>query len=277
MTEAHFIRHSKAQYRPYAEALAGDKPEGPFDPKAQHGRDLTPVGRELAQRESAKFFAGLNVADDELFFVSSNEARAIETAGIYRGKAKELGFAVIKPERSKSKLADELTGGEVRVMEALSLSPENMLWFTLFEGERPVVNWEAVDPGIKTKWESARAIIEANNQGRWGTNFLMYSEQFKADTPEFKSAEQQYHGRFRRLLKLLNWADKRLRTETEKKKNVKILAFGHEDYVVHFLQKEFTAEGINNCEAIKFDVTDSGNIGAEFRGQRKESVQADVI
>ncbi len=269
MSETFLHRHSKPGYNEYGKILRGDNPEAPFDHTHQDQEDLTEAGKELAEKSSEEFFQRLDPKTDELFFVSSNEARAIETANIYRQKAKAKSFAIIKPEHTRSELAEKVGEGEIRVVDVLSLDTDNMLRFLVFSGSIPEVNWEAVSEEMRAKWQEARKMIDADNRGTWGSNFAAHSAEVSSILPGIETAKQLYETKFNRILKLLRWADQKAKASGHP--NLKILGFGHEDYLVYFLQNELKEEGIGNCEAIRFVVekTESGQdtISTEFRGK----------
>ncbi len=272
MPEGYVIRHSKAEYKAYNEQLAGENPEGPFEHQEQVGPDLTEAGRALAQESAKKFFDGLDSEQDELFLVSSNEARAIETANAYRQEASARKFEVLKPEHTRSEYAQQVGEGEIRVIDSLSLNTENLLRFLVFSGSEPTVNWNAVDEESKARWREARAVIEADNKGSWGANFAAHSEAIAQILPGVETAKQLYDTKFKHLLRLLKWADKKIegyRQETGATKDVKILAFGHEDYLVQFLQDEMGEAGINNCEALQLETGEDGSVTAHFRDKTK--------
>lgn len=272
--KAYITRHSKAHYKDYGRILKGEKPTGPFKHEEQQpeGLELTEAGIALAHEKAEKFFDQLDPQRDQLFFVTSNEARAIETADIYREAAKKRGFEIIKPEHPRSELAQRIGEGELRVIQSLSLNTENLLRFLVFSGSAPEVNWEAVDEGTKKRWQEARRIIEEDNKGSWGANFAVHSEQVKDVFPGVETAKQFYETKFKNLTRLLKWADQKVQAYREKSgqdKDVKVLAFGHEDYLVKFLRDEFTEEGIQNCEAIKLEVGEGKKVTALFRGKTR--------
>lgn len=266
MPEFFFTRHSKAKYDEYGKILSGDDPRAPFDHTKQESTDLTPEGIKLANEKAILFFDNLDPKEDQIFLVSSNEARAIGTASIYRQVAISKGFEVIKPEHSRSPLSDKETEGDARVLNALSLNTEDTLQFLVFSSSEPNVNWQAVDPEFKQKWQTARQMIEAENKGTWGNNFAAYSHKIKEIFPEIETAKTFYETNFKNLLTLMKWADKKIQKSGKK---VKVLAFGHEDYIVKFLHDEFGQEGIQNCETIAFNV-DEGNIEATVGSKTKQ-------
>jgi len=124
---AHFIRHSKSAYRTYEEIQKSESPEQQLDPEKQVTPDLPEAGIELAEQEADKFFEDLDPETDAIFFTSSNEARALETANIYRKAAHEKGFDIITPENTRGELAEEIGEGEIRVLKNLSLNIDNVL------------------------------------------------------------------------------------------------------------------------------------------------------
>lgn len=270
---ADYIRHSKAAYKTYGAIVGSEEPTKPFDPEAQVTPDLTAEGKALAEQEARKYYERLDPQQDQLFFVSSNEARALETADIYRRIAHEKGFEVVKPTQTRSEYATNLTEGEVRVLNTLSLNSKNMVLDFMFNPRvgRKAINWEAVDPAMKEKFERGAALVESSDQGTFGANFLKHSAEVKRLVPEISSAVDLYETRFKGMLRLALWAEKRASTEELKGKHLKIMAFGHENALVHPLKEFFEEEGLNNCEVVEFSLAD-GKIEATYRGKEKEIV-----
>jgi hypothetical protein len=266
--EAFFTRHSKSTYKTYEEILSSDDPTKQFDPENQSTPDLPESGIQLANQEAEKFFSNLDKDKDVLFFVSSNEARAIETANIYRQKGKEKGFEAIKPEHSRSGLSDEISGGEIRVIETLSIYPDdktNALIDSVFNppAKRGNINWDVVDPDLKRRFDEASKIIEANDKGSFGSNMAAHGEEVKKILPEVHTAEELFKTRFQNIIRLIKFGLKKS-GESGLDKNIKILGFGHENYMMYALQKYFEEEGIGNCETIQFEVNDS-NVESTFK------------
>ena len=134
---ASFIRHSRASYKTYSDILASEEPLKDFDPEKQSFPDLSEAGIELATKEAEKFFDTLDPVKDSLFFASSDQARALETANIYRQVAHARGFKVIKHENVRSKKSDEILRGEIRTFKNLSLDHTGgVLLGTLFNSPK---------------------------------------------------------------------------------------------------------------------------------------------
>ncbi len=265
---ADYIRHSKAGYKTYGKIVSSDKPTAPFDASSQVTPDLTPEGQELAAQEAEKYFEKLDPANDAIFFVSSNEARTLETADVYRRMAHRKGFEVIKPENTRSAYAEELSQGEIRVLKTLSLDSTNLIMDFIFNPKagRKAINWKAVDEETKKKFDQAAAIVEADDQGAFGANYLKYSAYVKQLLPEVISAYDLYKKNFRGMLRLLRWAEKKASSTDTKGKRIKVLAFGHENALLYPLQEFFQEEGFKNCEVIEFEVQDAA-IKGKYRGK----------
>ncbi len=282
MSEAFIIRHSKANYKSYDKHLTGEKPEGCFQHQEQVGPDLTEAGVTLAQENAKNFFNDLNPNTDELFFVSSNEVRAIDTANIYKETAVTRGFTIIKPENSssveskdtkviRSPYAEIVSKGDIRVLENLSLNTDNLLRFLVFSGSVPTVNWEAIKEDSKNKWLQARQLIEVDNKDSWGGNFVAHSKAVAEILPGVETAQRFYETNFKNLIRLLKWADgkiKKYESENQGKK-IKVLAFGHEDFLVQFLKDIFNEEGIKNCEVLSLSTNEIGSVTAGYRKKTK--------
>ncbi len=269
--EADFVRHSVSGYRSYAEIAGSENPTAPFDPEQQLIPDLTEAGKALAELEAEKFFAALDPQDTTVFFVSSNEARALETANIYRKIAHEKGFEVQRPEHVRSEIAAQIGGGEIRTLDTLSPNYTNMLYSTIFNPEKTLagVNIDAMDADTKRKWDEGRAIIQADDRGSWGANFHAHSVAMKEIFPEIKTSGELFETSFKNMMRLVRFGQKKTE-EAGTEKNVKVLGFSHENYVLAALERYFQEQGMKNCEVIRFAVDDAAEksaIRGTFRGK----------
>jgi hypothetical protein len=261
------IRHSKASYKPYGAILQGEDPEQPMNYENQPDQDLNEEGVQLALREAPKFFDTLDPTKDTIFIVSSPERRAIETALIYRDIAKERGFEVIRPKHARSKLAEEIGGGEIRVLNALSTKLSQgrggILVSTVFSpttmSPENNINWDAVEPVTQENYARARQIIANDDRGSWSANFIAHSEQIISELfpGKFRTAQELFDTEFQDLLHLARFGAHKAE-ESGMKKNVKFLAFGHDFYICPMLEKYFGDSEINNCESIGIDVQEDG-------------------
>ncbi len=254
--------------------VSSDDPTKPFDPENQETPDLPESGVELAKEKAGEFFGELDPRNDILFFASSNEARALETANIYRNIAKEKGFEIVKPENSRSGLSEELSNGDIRVVQALSIYPygeTNAVIDSVFNppAKRGDINWEKIDPELKKRFDEASRIVEANDKGSFGANFAIHSEKIKEIFPEIETSKRLFETKFQNIIKLIKFGIKKAQ-ESGLTKNIKILGFGHENYMMYALEKYFEEEGINNCETVQFEISD-GSVQATFR-ERKASI-----
>lgn len=265
------IRHGQSGYVNMKKTIQGETPENRIDYSNQE-HDLTPAGIELAKAEAEKFFVGLDPQKDELFFASSNEARTIGTANIYRQIAKERGFKIIKPDHSRNDHAEMVGEGDIRVLDALSLNPQNSLLMSIYNPDPAKIfniDWKNVREETKARWQEAREIIEADDKGSWLANFAAHSsrikEILKTANPEEKSAEDLFENNFKNIIKLMQFADNKIKQEGNGR-SIKVLGFGHENYLVLALKQYFEENSINYCEAISFEVSDKGVKGS-FRGK----------
>lgn len=254
-----YIRHSIANYKTYKSVLNSDNPLQAFDKNKQEKNDLTEAGIDLAEREARQYFEQLNPKSDKLFFTSSNEARAMETANIYRKIAKSMGFKIIKPDQSLSRLSDEIAEGEIRALNTLSINYKNTLLEDVFNpsNRRGGVDWSKVPRGVREKFDQAVAIVDSDNQGSWGANFAKHSEAIKSIIPEIETAKEQFEHKFKSLLKLLKLGQK-IFQDANTEGNLKVLAFGHENMIIHFIQNRFMEEGLKNCEVVDFVPEEDG-------------------
>ena len=292
------FRHSESDYT-NIDATLKENPAGSIDLKNQTPDDLTQDGKELAQEKAEAYLNSLDPKKDIIYFVSSNEARAIETANIFRQAAHEKGFEIVKHEKeitvnkepestatiTKTKkdsipLAQELGKGEIRTLKMLSLDIPNMLEHAVFipnkyleEGD---INFDKVDKKDEEKFKQAQKIISDTNASSsepesWGSNFFKHSEnpKIKKLFPNLKSTKDLYEKRFQHILKLVKFADQKIKN-SEQEKNIKIIAFGHENYLAYALEKHFNNHALGNCEAVSFNIDEENKITAEFKSEEKE-------
>jgi hypothetical protein len=129
------------------------------------------------------------------------------------------------------------------------------------------VNWEAVDPETKEKWEQARAIVSADDSGSWGGNFFKHSEEIQKFFPELRNARETYETQFQNLLRLTRFGLKKAK-ESGSEKNIKMLAFGHENYTGYAINQYFGDNDIKNCETISISTGKEGLL-IERRGEKR--------
>ncbi len=255
-------RHSKSNYETYISQKEGG--EKKFDPENQAYPDLSKEGLKLAREKAIEFFNRLNPESDKLFFISSNEARAIATADIYRQEAMARGFEVIKPGKTNSKLADKETDGYIRTSRALSLNPDDYALHSIFAPlprEIQKIIADNLPEEKREKWLQAREIInnappEIAKKG-WGELFFHYSDKIKEIFPNIKSSED-LEKQFKSITKLIKWGKDKV-TESGIKGNVKVLGFGHENYVASILDKRLGDRNIANCESIIVDANNDND------------------
>lgn len=262
-----YIRHSEAEYKTYTKALM-ESPAIPFDKNKQVVPDLAESGVELAQESAQKYFEKLDPQKTTLFFVSSNEARAIETANIYKTVAKIKGFNVLTPEHSRSQVSDEIAGGEIRILNTLSLNYPNILAHIAFNpaAYRTGINFDNVPTDEKERFEMATAIIDNDDQGSYSKNYEKHSDRIKSIYPEIKSSHDLYETEFSNMKHLLRFANKKTPANSSGQ-DIKILAFGHEDMLAEALKIKFNEDGIDNCEVLNINFGEGGAIKGTFRGK----------
>lgn len=268
---ADYVRHSKSTYGTYAKISQSENPQQAFDKKDQVTPDLTEAGIELAKQEAEKYFSGLNPKEVKLFFVSSNEARTVETASIYRAVAKEMGFEIIKPEHSRSQISDEIAGGEIRVIENISINSENIMIDGIFSPAflRGSPDLSLVSEEVKEKYLQAIKIIDSDDRGSWGANFAAHDKAIKEIFPEVKSAIDLYESKFKNFLRLYEFAEKKAAEAGDEVGPIKVLAFGHENMMAHALNEFFGNSQLKNCEVVGFESTEDG-IKMTYRGEEAE-------
>ena len=265
-----FIRHSKAGYKTYEQINKSENPQQAVDYDNQIENDLPRAGIELAEREAEKFFDSLNPQEDALFFVSSEEMRALETANIYKEIAKKREFKIIKPEHTRSKTADVVGDGRIRKLNTLSLNIKNTLIGSVFNPDKFLgeINLEAADKEIKEKWDKARKIIDDDDKGSWGANFYYHSEEIKKIFPDIQASKDAYEKKFKNIIKLIKFADQKIK-DADYPKNIKVLGFGHENYMGYALNKYFSDHDLKNCETVNFELKENKIIKINYRENEK--------
>lgn len=277
------IRHADALYQKNEAIVAGQNPEGAFIPYEQDfDSDLSLEGKEKAKEKAESFLAQFEPNKDVLYFASSNLIRARETATIFLEIAKARGFQIIQATKNPShkintEIQSKLGGNEIRTLESLSLDIDNMLVEFMFhphnylnprKGEETHVFYsEKISPTTKELWEKARKIIESDNKGTWGKNFLAHGEKIKKifseyaiqhqgeKVPTITSAEDMNNTRFRGMLREMNAVKNKISEYAGANgKRVRVLAFSHENSFLYFLDKEFNQQGIDKLEAVGYDV-----------------------
>ncbi len=203
-------RHDDAKYQLNEFIPQSDDPLRTFDKKEQPLSDLTEKGKEHAVQSANEFFHHFNPEKDEIVIFSSALTRSRETANIYLNIAREKGFSIkvlvgndtklglvdfdnteeVKIEyevnKKRGNLSEDLfnmQGGErVRTLNQVSLDNIKQMFIEfLFHPENYLekVNSEDVDKipnEYQIIWSEARRIIENDNMGSWGENFLRYSD-----------------------------------------------------------------------------------------------------
>lgn len=276
-------RHSISGYKLNESIIKSGNPEAaPSADKQWFNSDLTPEGEKLAHEKAVEFFDKLNPETDALFFVSSDLVRAAETAKIYLDHARERGFEIIIPREKKEgkegqpskyrNKAEEIGGGYIRKIDCLTLDHlENMLREFVFHPDdylRKVKDQENISTETREKWAEARKIIEKDNRGTWGNNYAAHSEEIQKIFPNVKSAKSAYESKFKDMMRLVRFGSEKINQQNPEK-NIKVLAFSHENSFLYFLDKNF-GESMKNCESVSFKLEDSGEISVLAKGQTKE-------
>lgn len=271
-------RHSLAEYKLDRGIVASDNPEAaPRSRDQWFESDLSPEGIKMAREKAIEFFDGLDPETDALFFVSSDLVRAAETAKIYLDEARQRGFEIIPPRERKEEAkkprdkAEEIGGGYIRKLDCLTLDHlENMLQESVFLPQdllQGAKNLDKVSPDTREKWSEARKIIEADNRGAWGANYAAHSEEIGRIFPNMKTAKAVYDSKFKDMMRLVRFGQEKI-SERNPEKNIKVLAFSHENSFIYFLNKNF-GETMKNCESIAFRIEDD-NMSVAAKGQTKK-------
>ncbi len=274
-----FTRHSIADYKSYAEALKSEDPTRSHEWTKQIVPDVPSGGKrdgvKLAREQAALLMDEFNPQTDALFVVSSNEARALETAYYYVEVARSRGFEIIEHPRrwlreagiqvpipapehvQKVQQHVGITDNLVRPLTTLSLNIPNNLTGSVFNSKKVMdinpVNTAALSPIMYDKWKQARAIIEADDKGSWGTNFFYHSATISKIFPDIADTQKVFETQFQRIAKLVEWGMKKIRAANYTK-NIKVLGFGHENYWGTALQIYLQNHNIANCESVSISV-----------------------
>lgn len=258
------FRHSGPPFYQLNEWLVRSKcPEAAPDAYEQwFDSDLPPEGKKLARKKAEEYFNKLSPETDALFFVSSDLVRAAETAKIFLDVARKRNFEIIKPrtrDRKPRNHAEEIGEGWIRKIECLTLNHlENMLREFVFAQKdylkEGIVNPEAVSEETKEMWVRARKIMEEGGiEDTWGKNYMKFAERFEKERifPDVMSAEQVYKSKFFNMARMAKIAEQKMR-EQNPEKNIRVVAFSHENSFLHFLNENF-GEHMHFCENINFE------------------------
>lgn len=265
--EARFTRHGASPYKNTIKVRTSDEPESPIIKGEQILPDLTEAGMKAAEAAAETLFDGLDPEKDLLFFVSTDEARGLSTADIYRKVAKRRGFEISRPEQTRNPVGDKMGEGEIRVLKHLSLNIENTFLAPIFNPESQLgpIDWSKIKPETRAKWEQARAIILTDDRGSFAANLFHHGAAIEKIVPEVRSARTQYEQNFKGLLRLLRFAEKKAQ-DAHLEKNLKVMAFGHENYIGHALNELFGEHDIKNVETVSVHPTPEG-FDVERRGK----------
>jgi len=250
-----FIRHSRATYASYSEKLASENPESALDLSAQLP-DLPEAGIELAKESAQKFLSKFDSSKAVLYFVSSTQARALETAKIYSDVALDNGFEIVSHQKEAPPYVRKFGGDYVRSLDSLSLHMENQVLASVFNPvtNSPDINWGQIDPQVKDTFEKARQIVLSDDKGSWGANFYAHADDVKVLMPEMETPTELYETQYAHLQRLASFA----REKASAEKQTIVVAFGHENYMSKALEEETGRESIGNTEPVEF--TESGGL-----------------
>ena len=124
-----------------------------------------------------------------------------------------------------------------------------------------------VSEDTRQRWAEARKIIESDNQSTWGKNYYKHSEAIKKIFPKIKTAEDMYNKKFKGMVRLMKMAQNKIDKE-QPKKNIKVLAFTHENSLLYFMGKNFKDGFVDNCKGVAFKI-DGPSIEATVKGSTK--------
>jgi hypothetical protein len=173
------------------------------------------------------------------------------TADIYRKTALKLGFKIVQQENNKEDDNHTKEYPNIRSLSSLSLKNVRPFIVSIFTPEKykTDINWNMIDEEMKNKWLQARKIILENEYDDWGDNFYYYADRVKEIFPELKTPVELFNSQFQNIQKLAAFARNKMNREYSGK-SIKILAFGHEDYMGVALEKEFCDKNLGECEVV---------------------------
>ncbi len=276
---ADYIRHSKASYPTYAGIMMSNDPTAPFDAERQVEKDLTPDGIKIAQDSARKYFDKLDPKKDKLYMLASNEVRALETAKVYKDEAIARGFIIISVPKQENDIGYRITKGGVRTSSKLSINSRNLVADNVFmpADKRFKVNFGQLAPEVRERYQRAVEIVDRENKGSYGANLVAYGDEVKKLFPEVRTSEKIEKEKLGVLIKTFgNYARQHEKSGSED--HIKVLAFGHQDQMVGFLNKNFGKAELDNCEAVSFDFdNDEGKVEVEYRGKKSKLEERFII
>lgn len=257
-----YFRHSMAKYGEYTKKVASDNPHGALDIEAQTESDLTDDpnrdGLKFAREQAHKFFDLMDPQKDIFYVVSSDQRRALDTAAAYAQVAHERGFIVAQHKKTGTAIADKVGGGYVRSLETLSLNDGDAVSDSVFNPpeQLPQINWSAITPEFKERWDKAREVVLKYNQevkdkgGKpsWGDNAFHCAAEVKHLLPGVKTPDELLK-QFKKMLHLASFAQKKSSDE-----HTNVLAFGHENAPGPALQEATGSHMLANCDS--FEIRD---------------------
>ena len=265
-----FIRHGESAYKGIAQDLASENPQKSFDRNQQPSQDLTEKGIAQVREAAKKILAELDPSQTTLHIWSSDESRAINTCQIFTEEATTQGFTV-SPSSTKRKGAYWLDTEPISRTDVLSINTPNILLSTIFmpsnafscslemlqTPDRP----DEETQKLYDKILEIRSLIDNENQEavawgekvNWGSNYAKYGDRVHDILPDVEGPEQVYRRKFIKGVLLLQ------RKSLESSSRDRLVLFGHENILLHFLKTQFDKEHFGNCEILEFCV-DSENL-----------------
>ena len=311
----YLVRHDDAVYSLNISIAESSEPLQLFNKSAQPSEDLTETGISHAEQMAYEYFSNFDCKNNEIAFFSSALTRARQTAAIFLRVAKEIGYKIkiisgrsdsakvqllnleefenvdekrkrmyMKRNQVHKELFENQGNAEIRTLGLLSLDYLKQSFvdsiYLPYDYIQQMKNDNAakLPAAYKDIWTKCRKVIEADNRGDWGANFLTHSvcvqamfRKYKIDRslddstiPSLSSVRDLYNGIFRNILKLMEKADDMLdfyESSHSEQKKIKIIGFTHENQLLYFLKKEFNKVGVDKSSAIGFKILkdNSGN------------------
>lgn len=243
-----YFRHAQALYGAIKDKLLSADPRGPIDIDTQPDDDLSPEGHVRAQAAAEAFFSRLIPGKDIVAIVASTQMRALQTARAFLDEARQRGFTVVEHEKTGSEIAEKVGGRHIRSLETLSHGYADALPDAVFNppSQLPEINWKAVPPEYRTRWDRARAKVLADDKGNWGANFFAHSEEIEPILPGVRSSKDLFAKRYKALVRQAQVA-----LRSPEGERVNILAFGHENMVGIPLERDTGDHALPNCEGVE--------------------------
>ncbi len=307
-----FMRHSIAGYAKAIEGIINRPLQAvPISRSTylEDYKDLTPEGKELAERAAKKLLDGMDPENDVLYIASSPTERAVETAAIVLRLARERGFTIVdhgeKGLRDQDQSSKVAAHSQIRTFPALaSLDMKIPAWIADLFTPRDIYahdlkaplseenidrlfinNWGVIgetEEGQLTveqqnAWKRAKQIIINDDKGTWVSNLVHHApkiiKEFKDDFPELVDPIENSMKQLAVMTRMFRWGLDKFKSNPENaNKSLKVLVFGHEEYMAAL--EDIFGEGghnIENCEVTSLIPREDGAFTIKKGGEERNA------